>query len=155
MTRTRSGAIRGKALRRIVVGQIMPAVGAVEVGHADAFVAYPAVWRDAIRALRAIVKIAIHFGTAAGALRKYRLAQKKIQHRTDPALQNNAQQNPEPFAHIPAWRVLADIADHQHVDRDQRTPRRPEINVHGEWAVVVGMQDKEEKILDANKCHKG
>ena len=114
-----------------------------------------AVGRDAIGALRAVIDIAVHFRAAAGALGKNGLPQKKIQHRTDAALQDNAQQNPEPLAHVPAWRVLADIADHQHVDSNERSPGSSEIDVHGKRAMVVGMQHEEEKILDADEGHEG
>lgn len=114
-----------------------------------------AVRRDAIGALRAVIDIAVHFCAAARALGKNGLPQKKIQHRTDAALQDNAQQNPEPLAHVPTWRVLADIADHQHVDSNERSPGSSKIDVYGKRAMVVGMQHEEEKILNADEGHEG
>jgi hypothetical protein len=150
-----SGAICSEARGRVVVRQIVSAVGAVQISDADAFVANAAVRRDPIGALRTVIDTSVHLGTAARALGKHRLPQQKIQYWTDSALQDNAQQNPEPLAHIPAWRVFADVADHQHVNSNEGSPRGSEVDVHRKRAVVVGMQHKEEKILNANEGHKG
>lgn len=155
LAENRLGAIRGEARGRVVVRQIVSAVGAVQISDADAFVANAAVRRDPIGALGAVIDTSVYLGTAARTLGKDGLPQQKIQHWTDAALQDNAQQNPEPLAHIPARRVFADVADHQHVNSNEGSPRGSEVDVHRKRAVVVGMQHKEEKILNANEGHKG
>lgn len=106
-------------------------------------------------ALRTVVEIAVHLGTATRALRKHGLPQQKVQHGTNAALQDDTQQDPEPFAHVPAGRVLADVADHQHVDSNESPPGSSEIDVHWKRAMVVGMQHEEEKILNADEGDKG
>ena len=78
--------IDSETRRVIVVGQIVSAVGAVQVGNADALVANAAVRRDSIGALRTVIEIAVHVRAAAGALRKHWLPQQKVQHWTDAAL---------------------------------------------------------------------
>lgn len=150
-----SGAKRGEACGRVVVRQVVSAVSAVEVGDADALVADTAVGGNAIGTLWTVVDVAVHLSAAAGALGQYRLPQEKIQHRADAALQHDTQQNPEPLTHVAARSVLADIADHQHVDGNQCAPRSPEIDMHGKGAVVVGMQHEKEKILNADEGHEG
>lgn len=136
--------INTETRRRVVVGQIVSAVSTVQVGDADAFVANAAVWRNSIGALRAVIEIAIHIRAAARALRKHWLPQQKVQHGTDAALQDDTQQNPQPFAHIAAGRVFADVSDHQHVNSDESPPGSSKINVHWKRAAVVVMQDEKE-----------
>lgn len=87
----RSGTIRGEARGCVVVRQVVSAMRAVQVREADALVTNAAVGRNAIGALRTVVDVAVHFRAAARALGQYRLPQKKIQHRTDAALQHDAQ----------------------------------------------------------------
>jgi len=147
--------MRSEARGGVVVRQIVPAVRAVKVGDADALVTNAAVWRNAIGALRTVVDVAVDLSAAAGTLGQYRLPQEKIQHRTNAALQHDTQQNPKPLTHVSARGVLADIADHQHVHSNQCAPRRTEIDMHGKGAVVVGMQHKKEKILNADEGHEG
>ena len=133
---SRSGAIGGETRGRVVVGQIVPAVSTVKVGDADAFVANAAVRRDSIGALRTVIDVAVHFGAAARALGQDWLPQEKVQHRADATLQDDTQQNPQPFTHIATRRVLADISDHQHVNRNQSAPGSTEVNVH--WKRATG-----------------
>ena len=149
----RSGAICGEACGSIVVREIVAAVGTVQIGQANVLVANAAVGRDPIGALRTIIDITVHFGATAGALGKYRLPQKKIQHRTNATLQHNTQENPEPFAHVTARRILTDVPDHQHIDRNKRAPGRTKIDVHWKRAMVVSVENKKEKVLDTDEGH--
>src|SRR5580698_11383904 len=69
--------------RRVVGGQFMAAVGAVNVGSADGAEAGAAVGRELEVALRAEVKVALNVRAAGRAARDLGLAQEKIQYSAD------------------------------------------------------------------------
>ncbi len=52
-------------------------------------------------------------------------------------------------------RVLADVADHQDVHRNQRAPRDSKVYMHSHGAAVELVRGKEEQILNADEGHEG
>src|SRR4051794_19120589 len=83
---------------------------------------------ELVIALRAEMKIALHERAARGAARYQRLAQQEVEHRAYAARHNEADQHPEARAHGPPRSVLADIPDHQQVQRPEKAPRQVEID---------------------------
>jgi hypothetical protein len=103
--------------RHVVAGQLMAAAGAELVGGAHGAEAVAAAGRELVVALRAEVEVALHMRGAGRAARNLRLAQQEVKHRADAARHHEADDDPEARTHGAARRVLADVADHQEVER--------------------------------------
>src|SRR6185437_6271037 len=101
----------------------MPASGAELIGGAHCTEAVAAACGELVIALRAEVEVALHHGAAGRAAGDQGLAQEEVQHRSNAARHDEADQHPESRAHGTPGRVLADIADHQEVEGGEYAPR--------------------------------
>src|SRR5271154_1984615 len=110
----------------------MPAVYTVEVGHADAAIALSTTRRDLVRALRAEVEVRLGAAAAGGAAGDDRLPQQEVKHRADSSRHDEADRDPKAQAHGATRCVLADIADHQDVERRQRAPGEREVDAEAD-----------------------
>src|SRR5208337_3234837 len=106
----------------------MAAAGTELVRGTHSAEAVAAAGGELVVALRAEVKVALYMRGAGGAPRDHRLAQQEVQHRPDAARHHEANDDPEARTHGPAWRILAHVANHQKVERSQRTPGKIEVD---------------------------
>ena len=144
-----------QAFRDIVFREIVSAAHAVEVGQADAFIAFSASGGDLVRALRAEVVVTLHICAASGAARDDGLAQHEVKHGADAAGHDDADQHPEAHAHCAPRGVLADIADHEHVKGCQGAPRNREVCADADGRAGVMLMrgdDYPEQILRGREC---
>src|ERR1039458_9343894 len=122
----------------LILRKFMTAACAVLVCGAHGTEAIPAISCQLVVALRAEVEIALHMRAAGRASSNLWLAQQKVKHGPNPARHYKANQHPEPRAHPPPRRVLADIAHHQDRKRNHYAPRKVEVDAETERRGSVG-----------------
>src|ERR1700691_2631093 len=110
----------------------MTAVNAVDVGNAHATVAIAAGRGDLVSALGTDMKLRMNTGGTGRAARDYRLAEEKVQHRSDAARHSQADHHPKAGAHAAARRIPAHITNHEHVQGGQRAPGESEVKADAE-----------------------
>ena len=111
----------------MVGGKLMAAVGAINVGGADGAEAGAAVCRELIVALGTEVEVALNVGAACRAARDLRLAEKEVEYGANAGRHDEANDHPESRAHGAARGVLADVTDHQEVERSDDSPGDVEV----------------------------
>jgi len=133
----------------------MTAVDTVKIGHADAAIALSATRGNLAGALRAEMKVGLSTRAAGRAAGDDGLAEQEIKHRADSAGHDEADCDPEAQTHSSARSVLADVADHEDVERSQSAPGKREVNAEADRrrrVIAVGWQDDPEEILGDEKC---
>src|SRR5580658_9264100 len=117
-----------EASRRVIRGQLVAAVGAINVGGADCAEAGAAVCGELKVALGTEVEVALNVRSACGAPRDLRLPQEEVEHSANAGRHDEADEHPEPGAHGAARGIFADVADHQEVERGDDSPGDVEVN---------------------------
>jgi len=147
-----------QARRHVILCQFVAATGAVLVSSAHGAEAVAAVCREPIVALRAEVEVALHVRAAGRAAGDVGLAQKEVKHGANACRHNQANEYPEACAHGTAWRILADIPDHEDVERGQQTPGKVEVDAQtdsGGLMVALAGRNHPEVILNDHKRNDG
>src|ERR1700761_8025073 len=103
--------------RTVVRGKIVSAVHAEKIGNAHAAVAVSAGSGDLVRALWAEMILALDPRAARRAQRNNRLSQQEIKHSADTSRHDQADDHPDTHTHATPWRIVTDVAHHQHVER--------------------------------------
>jgi len=148
-----SVAERVQSGRAVVRSEVVSAVHAIEVGDAHAAIAVPACCGNLIGALRAEVVFALHPRTAGWAERNDRLAQQEIEDGANASWHDQADDDPDARAHAAAWRIIADVAHHEHVKRSEKAPSDRQIEADAYWRVMMALMGKDypEEILHSHK----
>jgi hypothetical protein len=142
----------------LILRKFMTAACAVLVCGAHGTEAIPAISCQLVVALRAEVEIALHMRAAGRASSNLWLAQQKVKHGPNPARHYKANQHPEPRAHPPPRRVLADIANHQEVKRSHYSPGKVEVDAKTERrrrVVPLFRRNHPEVVLNQHKRNAG
>src|SRR4051794_22156803 len=100
----------------------MTAAGAELVGRPDGTEAVSAACGELIVTLRAEVEVALDVGATGGAFGNERGAQEEVEDGADSARHNEADQHPESRAHGATGCVFADVANHEDVERGEKSP---------------------------------
>lgn len=115
-----------KARGRLACGEVMSAVNAEDVGDAGAAIAVAATCRDLIGALRTVVVVAFDMSSAGGASGCDGLTKQEVKHGADSSGHDDAE-HPQSSAHAAAGRIVADVADHEHIEGSQGSPGNNEV----------------------------
>ncbi len=142
----------------MVLRQLMSAAGAELVRDEHRSEATAAACGNLPGALWTEVKIVLDMGTAGGAVRDQRQAQQEINDRADAARKDKTDHHPEAWVHGAAWRILADVADHQTVDGSKQAPGKIEVSAQRDrWPrmMTMGGQDEPEVVFNEEKDNPG
>ena len=147
-----------EASRRVIRGQLVAAVGAINVGGADCAEAGAAVCGELKVALGTEVEVALNVRAAGRAVRDLGLAQEKIQNSADAGGHDEADDHPEPQAHCAARGIFADVADHKEVEGGDDSPGDVEVDAQAERrrrVMALLGRDDPEIVFDEDKRQAG
>jgi hypothetical protein len=135
----------------MVLGQVVSALAAVDIGNLDAAEAASTDWRHLKLTLRTEVNGRGNLCAAVRTRKEHRLSQQEVHHRPDSTRQHNHDQHPQPGGHSAAPDVTADIPHQKHIARKRSAPLIAHQQPHRQHLVLVMRQHPVKKILKSSK----
>lgn len=108
--------------RHVVSLELVSAAGAEEIGGPDGTEAVAAARSELVVALWTEMKVALYMSSACGAGGDQGGAEEEVEDSANPARHYEADQHPEARTHRSTRSILADVADHEDVERGEKSP---------------------------------
>lgn len=141
----------------VIPFELVTATCAEQVGGSNGAEAVSAAGSELIVALRAEVEVALHMGPACGTCGDEGSAEEEVEYGANSTGHDEADQHPEPGTHRASGSILADVADHQDVERGEKAPGDVEVGAEaqGDLMVLGSGEDDPEVVLNKNENRSG